>query len=412
MAEQNPLKPLFADIAAAIREKDGSEGTIPAENFPERIRTIPVGGLPEGVYTVNLEVSDPEGGTVTGGGLVQEGVTVTVTAAVGSGYKFTGWQENGSVVSEDEAYTFTVTGDRALVAMFEEYVFTLEWQETDLPSSLSWNALAYGNSKFVAIAYGSNTVAYSADGISWTEATMPSSANWSAVVYADGKFVAIATGSTTAAYSYDGVTWLAATLPVKTNWMYLTYGNGKFIALTNAYQTSIAAYSEDGISWTKVIMPSTSSRYVGIAYGNGVFVAIAGGMTVYSTDGITWNSVSMTTNQSTDQVIIFADEKFLYLYGKTLYSSINGENWEETALNLPENFTVTPVWGKITFASGMFVATVGGKWTFNSFDGINWSMATAPSITSSATWKCVAYGNGRFVITAYYSKKAAYFLYP
>ncbi len=34
------LKPLFSDIANAIREKDGSTGTIPAETFPERIRGI------------------------------------------------------------------------------------------------------------------------------------------------------------------------------------------------------------------------------------------------------------------------------------------------------------------------------------------------------------------------------------
>lgn len=40
MTEQNPLKPLFADIADAIREKDGSAEPIPAETFPERIRAI------------------------------------------------------------------------------------------------------------------------------------------------------------------------------------------------------------------------------------------------------------------------------------------------------------------------------------------------------------------------------------
>lgn len=115
--QQNKLKA----IADAIREKDGTTDPIPANDFPDRIRAIPSGVVPEGVYTITLETSDPEGGTVTGGGLVQEGMTVTITAAPGDGYKFTGWQENGVIVSEDEAYTFTVTRDWALTAVFAVY---------------------------------------------------------------------------------------------------------------------------------------------------------------------------------------------------------------------------------------------------------------------------------------------------
>jgi len=39
------LRPLFQDIAAAIRAKDGSSEPIPAAEFPARIRAIPtVGG--------------------------------------------------------------------------------------------------------------------------------------------------------------------------------------------------------------------------------------------------------------------------------------------------------------------------------------------------------------------------------
>ncbi len=37
------LRPLFQDIADAIREKDGSSGPIPASEFPARIRAIPTG---------------------------------------------------------------------------------------------------------------------------------------------------------------------------------------------------------------------------------------------------------------------------------------------------------------------------------------------------------------------------------
>ena len=63
---------------------------------------------------------DPEGsGTASGAGTYQQGTSVTVTAAPGEGYNFVKWTENGQTVSESTSYTFTVTGDRTLTAVFE-----------------------------------------------------------------------------------------------------------------------------------------------------------------------------------------------------------------------------------------------------------------------------------------------------
>lgn len=69
-------------------------------------------------YTVTLSASPAEGGTVTGGGSYADGTSVTVTATAADGYTFVSWRENGSVVSTDASYTFTVTGDRTLMAKF------------------------------------------------------------------------------------------------------------------------------------------------------------------------------------------------------------------------------------------------------------------------------------------------------
>ena len=113
---QIPLKPLFADIAAAIREKDGSTGTIPAEAFPARIRAA--AGMPEGVCSISVIPSDPEGGTVTGGGVASSGMKVTVEAAVADDYTFEGWKEKEAVVHAEPEYTFKVEGDRELIAAF------------------------------------------------------------------------------------------------------------------------------------------------------------------------------------------------------------------------------------------------------------------------------------------------------
>ena len=66
-------------------------------------------------YVVWVDVNDKSAGTVTGDGLVNEGVSHTVTATPKSGYHFLRWS-NG--VTENP-YTFIVTQDTVLYALFE-----------------------------------------------------------------------------------------------------------------------------------------------------------------------------------------------------------------------------------------------------------------------------------------------------
>lgn len=73
-------------------------------------------------YTVTLLSADSTMGSVEPGGAsaVNEGSTFTATAQPAAGYHFLRWEDgNGVVVSTDNPYTFTVTGDVSLVAVFE-----------------------------------------------------------------------------------------------------------------------------------------------------------------------------------------------------------------------------------------------------------------------------------------------------
>jgi len=69
-------------------------------------------------YTVSVSATPTDGGTVSGGGEYQQGQNCTVTATANTNYTFTNWTENGSVVSTNASYTFTVNGNRSLVANF------------------------------------------------------------------------------------------------------------------------------------------------------------------------------------------------------------------------------------------------------------------------------------------------------
>ena len=77
-------------------------------------------------YTISVSANPSNGGTVSGGGTYNQGQSCTVSATANSGYTFVNWTENGTQVSTNANYTFTVTSNRNLVAHFttQGYVIT------------------------------------------------------------------------------------------------------------------------------------------------------------------------------------------------------------------------------------------------------------------------------------------------
>ncbi|HRV02301.1 MAG TPA: hypothetical protein P5539_11470 [Mesotoga sp.] len=74
--------------------------------------------LTKKTYTINVSANPVAGGTVAGGGTYTHGDTVNLSATPKEGYRFVNWTENGAQVSTSSTYSFTVTGNRTLVANF------------------------------------------------------------------------------------------------------------------------------------------------------------------------------------------------------------------------------------------------------------------------------------------------------
>ena len=71
-------------------------------------------------FGITATANPAEGGTVSGSGSYAEGAGCTLTATASAGWSFQNWTENGEVVSVENPYTFTVAGERNLVANFVE----------------------------------------------------------------------------------------------------------------------------------------------------------------------------------------------------------------------------------------------------------------------------------------------------
>ncbi len=203
---------------------------------------------------------------------------------------------------------------------------------------------------------------------------------------------ATAVTNTNVTYSppVSGSTWTARTLPTTASWISVAFGGGVFVAV--AYNSSIGATSSDGITWTQRVLPAYD-WWMAVAHGNSTFVAttdisgtpIAG----RSADGITWASSPMPTGKW--QALTFGTGIFVALSANTstAVTSPDGITWTSRTLPVSAN------WTSVTYANGTFVALAsGGSIALTSPDGIIWTARTLPA---SATWNCVTYGNGVFV---------------
>lgn len=388
-------------------------------------------------YTITVLVDPTGGGTASGGRVVQQGQSVTLTQTTTDGYRFSGWYSSaGVLLSANSTYTFTPTESAVITAKFSAIpVYTVTatidpsgsgivtgagqyqegaqatitatpadgytfsgWTENGatVSTSASYTFTVTGNRSFVA------EFEEVVSALTWagTTAPNPGRASWMGVAYGNGRFVAVSGGNNSGyktAYSSDGIAWAESTLGNGYKWCGIAYGGGKFAAISGYNGTSNGfAYSDDGISWTAVYPQNYFSRqWMGITYGGGKFVAVANysPVTAYSTDGINWEKADIPDGDLNTHLdaVAYGGGKFVAIgYSMAVYSD-DGINWTKTTI---------PAFTKqcLEYGNGKFVAIgYNSDKAAYSVDGINWAEFTLPI---SANWRDLVFGNGMLVLIA------------
>jgi hypothetical protein len=259
-------------------------------------------------------------------------------------------------------------------------------------------------SRHIYIALGRNPV-YSFDGIVWKPSEVGAaeynSNSWMGGAYGNGIFVVVSDGSGTnyPAYSFNGVHWVVSE-STKVRAGAVAFGNDRFVAVGGAgYHASDRCYvSLNGVDWEEKALPEYQ-YWSSIAYGDGVFVAVARNGTgqgdsaryiAVSTDGETWTTIDVRTIEDFEDgynwnSVAYGQDTFVAVGAKCAYSLDRGETWRPLDLSGSGS--------SVAYGGGKFVAI--GAAIHYSEDGIDWTEAIPPE--ENFAWSQLGYGNRRFV---------------
>ncbi len=212
-------------------------------------------------FIINVTSSPSEGGIVTGGGTYQEGQSCTVTATANPGYTFTNWTENGEVVSVEAIYTFTVNGDRNLVANFAVSSSNHDYVDLGLPSGLLWATCNVGADS--PEDYG--------DYFAWGETQPKDTYNWSTYQYCNGDYNTLTKYCSNSSYGYNGFTDNLTTLLPEDDAATANWGSDWRMPTKEEWQE---LYNNTTVTWTT--QNGVNGRLFTASNGNSLFLPAAG----------------------------------------------------------------------------------------------------------------------------------------
>jgi uncharacterized repeat protein (TIGR02543 family) len=212
--------------------------------------------------TLKLTVNPSNSGTKSGAGTYNYGSNITVNATANTGYTFTNWTENGTVVSTGSSYRFALTGNRTLVANFTPIQYTIAKSNNPTVGGTSSGAGTYN--------YGSNITlnAIANTGYSFT--------NWTesgTIVSTNPSYRFTVTGSRTLVANFTPIQYTIATSSNPAAGGTST-GAGKYNPGNSVTLNATANTGYTFSNWTESgTIVSTNQSYKFTAGANRTFVA-------------------------------------------------------------------------------------------------------------------------------------------
>jgi hypothetical protein len=306
--------------------------------------------------------------------------------------------------------------------------------------------------KWLAGGEGTNTLAYSTDGIRWTgKGTSPLTTRVNDIAYNGTTWVIVGTSGSSpyAYYSFNGDNWTSCPTFTAAEGQRVKWNGQMFVATT---KSATIYYSYNGIQWTAVTLSGSGISDVNALDWNGVFwmlgcnsstannqfhksfdgvswaattmsgfaptnvrsltwtgsnwiasgVIGSGNASAYSTniDATSWNT--FTVAGMTTGVTSIAYNNQIYVAagittGNTMAYSYDGQNWTSLGVTVFGNTTnyITVEWANNKFIAVGGIVGITSRIAY-SFDGIRWTLVSGADTLFSVAARAIEYGGNKF----------------
>ena len=163
----------------------------------------------------------------------------------------------------------------------------------------------------------------------------------------------------------DGTSWTAVSATEANGWVSVAYGNGVWVAVAESGTNRVMRSTDDGVNWTAVSAAEANSWY-SVAYGNGVWVAVARTGTnrvMRSTDdGLNWTAVAATEANSWWSVAYGNGVWVAVAYNGTnrvMRSTDDGATWTAVAATAVASYSSSAGAGAGAGVPGIFLTVAG-----------------------------------------------------
>lgn len=254
------------------------------------------GGVDTQTYTITTSANPADGGTVTGGGTYNEGVSVTLRADANTNYTFDHWQDG----STSNPRTITVTSSATYTAYFtyggggsgngnangHAYV------DLGLPSGKLWATCNVGAT--TPEGYGNY--------YAWGETTTKSTYNWSTYRYCNGSSTTLTKYCRSSTYGNNGFTDNLTTLQLSDDAARANWG-GDWRVPTRAeweelkYYTTMTMTTQNGVYGRKFTASNGNSLFLPAAGRREAgSLGLAGSYGCYWSSALDWDNPGYAWN--------------------------------------------------------------------------------------------------------------------